>query len=239
MKPRSNRNALIGLAVGVVFALIAGYLLLIAPKRHEASRLAREIEDVRAQLDAAQAPAPKPAPGQAIRVADLFRLSRAMPDTADIPDVLLQLSQIAQETGITFKSVTPAPVQSGSSYQVLPIDLVFDGHFYDLADFLYRLRNLVGVHAGTLSATGRLFAVESISFNEGDVQFPAVQATIRVDAFVYGSGAVPSPLPAPSGAVAAPAAPVTTTTVPSETGPLPIPTIPTSTTSGTSLGGQP
>ena len=44
---------------------------------------------------------------QPIRVADLFKLSRAMPDRTDIPSVLLQLSEISAETGVSFQSITP------------------------------------------------------------------------------------------------------------------------------------
>src|SRR6185312_2488431 len=106
--------------------------------------------------------------------ADLFQLSRAMPDKPDLPDVLLQLSEIARETGVTFKSITPSAPVATVTYQQLPIDLVFEGHFYDLADFLYRVRNLVGVHEGQLDATGRLYAVDSVSLDEGQVKFPEV-----------------------------------------------------------------
>src|SRR5439155_14813627 len=126
--------------------------------------LGHEIAGVQNQIDTLRA-APHGPGAQPIRVADIFRLSRAMPDTADVPDVLLQLSQIAQDTGISFTSIAPSDLQPSGTYQLLPISLVFHGRFYDLADFLYRLRNLVGVHGGTLSATGRLFSVDSIVFD--------------------------------------------------------------------------
>src|SRR5207244_7514062 len=113
---------------------------------------------------------------------------RAMPDQPDVPELLLELSQIARQTGISFKSITPGQVQSMGSYQKLPIQLAFVGHFYDLADFLYRLRNLVGVHGGVLTATGRLFTVDSIAFNAGAVAFPQVQATVQMAAYYYGGG---------------------------------------------------
>src|SRR4029079_15228664 len=109
-------------------------------------------------------------------------------------------------------------------FQQIGIDLVFEGHFYDLSDFLYRLRNLVGVHRGVLDSTGRLFAVNSIAFDEGELQFPQVKATLTVSAYVYGDG-IPDPLPAgATGSVAAPATPSTSATdvavLPSTTTPL-------------------
>ena len=74
------------------------------------------------------------------------------------------------------------------SYSVLPISVTFNGNFYNLADFLYRLRSLVTVTAGRLDATGRLFEVDTLTFNESPLKFPQIQATLVIDAFVYGSG---------------------------------------------------
>jgi Pilus assembly protein, PilO len=195
------------LVVGLVLAVAVGWFVAIGPKRSEAARLSTEIADTQAQIDAAQGPT---APGAApIRVADLFELSRAMPDRVDIPNVLLQLSTIAGETGVSFESITPHdPVQLGD-YQQIGIDLVFEGRFYDLSDFLYRLRNLVGVHDGTLAATGRLFSVDSIAFDEGQLQFPQVKAGLTVSAYVFGDGTAEPIAPSVSGA--AQAAPTTTT----------------------------
>jgi type IV pilus assembly protein PilO len=174
---------------GVLLALVAGYVVLIAPARSESSRLGAEISSVQGQIDAVEATRHAGTGDAApIRVADLFRLSRAMPDQPDVPDVLLQISEIATETGITFKSITPAQPVVLNGYEQLPIDLVFEGHFYDLADFLYRVRNLVGVHEGELNAVGRLFAVDSVDFDEGTDAFPQVEAKLRVDAYVFGDG---------------------------------------------------
>ncbi len=137
-----------------------------------------------------------------IRTADLFKLTKAMPDNADMPDILLELSRVAHDTGIQFQSITPQAATLLSGYQVVPIDLIFQGSYYDLADFVYRLRNLVTVHDGRLAATGRLFSVDSIDFSEGQQKFPQILATLTVDAFVYGSasatGAAGTPaVPAP------------------------------------------
>ena len=199
--PAPAKFGLLGAAV--LFALIAGWFLVIGPKRSEAKKLTTQIGETRTQIAAAHAGSSQ-AQAPAIHVADLFTLSRAMPNRADIPDVLLQLSRVAAETGVTFQSITPHdPVQLGS-YQQIGIDLVFEGRFYDLSDFLYRLRNLVGVHEGVLSATGRLFSVDSVAFDEGDLKFPQVKATLTVSGYVFGDGTAP---PVPTGLAADGAAP--------------------------------
>jgi hypothetical protein len=226
--PTSAKALLVVAALAV--ALAVGWFVVIAPKRSEASKLARQIDDTRALIAAAQSGGSE-TQVQPIRVADLFQLSRAMPDRSDIPGVLLQLSEISAETGVNFQSITPHdPVQLGA-YQQVGIDLVFQGHFYDLSDFLYRLRNLVGVHNGVLAATGRLFSVDSIAFNEGELQFPQVKATLTVSAYVFGDGTLTI---APTVTGAAQAATVTTTAA-TEDDSRPIPAAPPGATAARAL----
>ncbi|HZO63173.1 MAG TPA: type 4a pilus biogenesis protein PilO [Gaiellaceae bacterium] len=199
----------LAVVAATLVAIVAGWFVLIAPKRSDVKDLQRQIDDTYAQIALAknvrQPSAPPP-----IRVADLFKLSRAMPNTADIPGVMLQLSRVAQDTGVKFESITPHDPVQYDGYQQVAVDLAFEGRFYDLSDFLYRLRNLVGVHEGVLNATGRLFSVDSIVFNQGQATFPQVKATLTVSAFVFGTG-VPAPVPsatAPAGSVV-PSAPAT------------------------------
>jgi Tfp pilus assembly protein PilO len=214
----------------------AAYRLLVSPERERADAISRQIDDVRGQIEEAQGGSSAPG-APSVRIADLFRLSRAMPDRPDIPNVLLQLSQIANETGITFQSITPHDPEPLSGYERIPIDLVFQGHFYDLSDFLYRLRSLVGVHDGRLNADGRLFAVQSVMFEEGDLKFPQVRAKLTVDAYQFddttAAPATSSPSSSPPSSLAAPAAPATPTPAesasaapPTDGGAQPVPAAP-------------
>jgi hypothetical protein len=102
---------------------------------------------------------------------------------------------------------------------VLPISVTFNGNFYNLADFLYRLRSLVTVHAGRLDATGRLFAVDTLTFNESPLKFPQIQASLVIDAFVYGAAAVPAAVPTTPTTTTTSSTTTTTTTTPAETAP--------------------
>jgi hypothetical protein len=216
--------AKLGVLVGaLVIVLVAGWFVVIAPKRSEATKLQGQIDDTQTQIVVRQHGGSQPEKqAPAIRVADLFELSRAMPNSADMPGILLQLSDVAAETGVSFESITPHdPVPLGS-YQQISIDLIFEGHFYDLSDFLYRLRNLVGVHDGVLDATGRLFSVDSILFDEGKLQFPHVKALLTVSAYIFGDGTA-APIP-PVAASAGDG--TTTTTTPASQDSQPIPAAP-------------
>jgi type IV pilus assembly protein PilO len=203
--------ALIGIILGAVLVVgLAGWFLLVRPQGSKLTDLKSEAADMQLKIDAynQQVAAARSAPK--IEVADVYRLAKAMPDRTDMPDLLLELSQLARDTGIRFDSISPQSSAVIGSYQVLPISVTFNGNFYNLADFLYRLRSLVTVHAGRLDATGRLFSVDTLTFNESPLKFPQIQASLTIDAFVYGAGA-----PAP--AVAPPATDTTATTTTTST----------------------
>jgi hypothetical protein len=177
-------GAIVGTAILVYAA--AGYFMVVSPKKAESARLDEEIAVASLELRDALAATAAQDDTQPIAVADIFRLSIAMPSTPDMPGILLELSRIADETGIRFKSITPQPALPIAAYQVVPIDVTFDGSFYALSDFLFRLRTLVTVRRGELHAAGRLFSVASVDFSESDRGFPLLGATLKLNAYVYG-----------------------------------------------------
>ena len=187
----SPRMRVVATSIGLVAVAVLGYLVLISPKRAEASQLAREIETVQADIVKARTAAARPR-ATTVGAAELFRLAKAMPDEPDMSGLLLELTRVASDTGIVFRSITPAPVVSADTYRMLPIALEFEGNFYGLVDFLFRLRNLVALRDGDFDASGRLFAVESLSFGAGKGGFPAIKANLQVNAFVYGTDAPPA-----------------------------------------------
>jgi Tfp pilus assembly protein PilO len=203
--PKPAAIAIVVVALLVVSA--AGYFLLVSPQRSKSAELKQEAQSVEAQIQALRSANRQATQVEPIRVADLFRVSKAMPDTDDMPGVVLELNRIARETGIRFESIAPGDAADAGGYQKRAIDLVFDGNFYELSDFLFRLRSLVRVRGGELEATGRLFTVSTLNFVESENSFPQIKATLSVSAYVYGTGVTAPATPAPGAQPAAPASP--------------------------------
>lgn len=201
MKRRIPQSAVIALiAFGFLLIAAGGYFLVLGPQRSKASDLNQQIADTNSAIDAARAMTVEAKKGAQIRVADLYRLTKAMPDQIDMAGIILELNQVAQDSGITFEQISPSTTATPiSGYLAIPITVEFQGNFYDLSDFLYRLRNLVDVRHGTLDATGRLFAIDEVDFAEAPPPpgFPQIRAHLVIDAFVYGTGTAPT-VPAPS-----------------------------------------
>jgi Tfp pilus assembly protein PilO len=209
------------IAPALLIAAVVGYLLLVKPKQDAAGRLGDEVAQLQAKVDAAQASRhadPEQAPQATIRAADVFRLTKAMPDREDMPGIMLELNAVASATGVEFRSISPAAPLPQSGYSAVPINLTFEGSYYDLTDFLFRLRNLVAVRDGKLHARGRLFTLDSVDLAEATAGFPQIQAALTLTAYVYST--------APPAGAAVP--PTGTTTAPTATTPA---------TDGTALGG--
>ncbi|HWB21727.1 MAG TPA: type 4a pilus biogenesis protein PilO, partial [Gaiellaceae bacterium] len=144
---------LLGLLIGA-----AGYFALVAPQKATSQRLDAQIQVAESR------PAVKPtsAPKQpAIHAADIFRLTKAMPDTDDVPGILDNLSQLAKSSSATIQSVAPAaivPLTNG--YGALPLNVVVSGPFPAVSSFLERVRRQVALgKSDTVHADGRLLVV--------------------------------------------------------------------------------
>ena len=220
MKTKLSQPVVIALiVVGFIIFAGGGYFTLIRPQHAKASELDQQIADTNSAIDAARALTLEAKKGAQIRVADLYRLTKAMPDQVDMAGILLQLNQVAEDSGITFDLINPSTTATPiSGYLAIPITVEFTGNFYDLSDFLYRLRNLVDVRRGSLDATGRLFAIDQIDFAEAPPPpgFPEIKAHLVIDAFVYGTGTAPT-VAAPTGTTGATGATGAAGATPTET----------------------
>ena len=195
--------------IGIAVLILAGvaYMVVIRPKRAEAGRLGEQIAELQTKVTAARL-ASRPQPDSAIKVADVFEVSKAMPDTNDMPGIILDLNSVAEASGIKFISIQPSAPTPKTGYSAIEISLSFEGNYFDLTDFLFRLRNLVTVRDGHLSSSGRLFTLDSLSMKEGKNGFPDISAGLTVSAYVYGTSDAPAPvLPAPTSTTEAPPPP--------------------------------
>jgi Tfp pilus assembly protein PilO len=171
----SDGKKIAAIAGALLLVVLIGYFALIAPKRSSAASLKKQTAAVQKQIDANRSTAFTQAL-PAVRSANIFGLAKAMPKQVEMPNVILQLSVLAAESGITFDQVTPAATGSPATagdlttlgttdpFAVQPIQVTFTGNFYNLVSFLQRVRNLVRVSNGKLLAAGRLFDVSDVEF---------------------------------------------------------------------------
>ena len=194
-------------AGALLIVTLVAYFVLIRPKRAEAGRLGDQIAKLETDISAAKLASRPTEADSKLKVADLFELAKAMPDRDDMPGIILELNSTAAAAGVRFKAIAPQAPVLQEGYRVIPISLTFEGNYYDLTDFLFRMRNLVSVDEGKLSASGRFFTLDTLDMHEADL--PQIEAALVVSAYVYDPNAhsttpLPVPVPTTTGTTTAP-----------------------------------
>jgi Tfp pilus assembly protein PilO len=210
---------LLAMIVGAGLLLAAGgWLLVVHPQQKKAADLHKQTAAVSQKIadELAQAARAKSAvTTPQIRVADVYKLAKAMPSLADMPDVVLELNQTARAAGVQLLSITPTiPVPGGTGYSTIGLSLSVNGDFYTVTDLVYRLRNLVYVRNGALEANGRLFSIGNVAITPGGKNGRQLSANIAVNTYMY-SPATLSTLPGAVPATTSTTTTATTTTTPS------------------------
>lgn len=201
------KKVAVGLIVGGDLLLLAlGWFMLISPQRATANSIVRATQAAQAQIHQAKLEPivpPKPAAVQqpVIKTANLYALAKAMPTTLDTPNLLLELNQVARESGVTISAISPGqgkPAAGAGGFATVPVTLTVAGNFYTLTDLVYRLRTLVSVRNGALATSGRLYSVNSLSLNpSGSGGGAALTGSLTVDAYIYGGAPLPAAPAAP------------------------------------------
>lgn len=176
-------------AVAVVAVLAGGYFMLISPKQAKAAQLQSAAADTQNKLTVALAAARQPAGGTTNDASDLFRLSKAMPDSADTAGAILDLVAAAKATGVTIDGLNepsdPTPATNGGTELTLAVIATLHGRYGQLTNFLGRIRRLVAVSNGTVDAHGRLFGVDSIGLVADPPNTSTLKATVNFEMYVY------------------------------------------------------
>ena len=127
-------------------------------------------------------------------------------------------------SGSTGSSAAPTTASAPPpGLETVPLNLEFEGNFFNLADFFHKLKRLVYVKGNNVAVSGRLVTIDSIKYSSDPDLFPQIKAELTATVFLSPqtqgttAGATPSgpgapsttPAAAPSGASSPPAATAT------------------------------
>jgi Tfp pilus assembly protein PilO len=192
-RPSTTLMAIGGLGAFALVVALAGFVIAVMPQLSKAGTLDDQIASAQLQLAGLHGgPAKKPD----IKAAELFQLSRAMPDQPDMPGLLLELSRLADTSSVELAGLQPgAAAQLTDGAMALPLQLTVQGSWTNVTKFLRNLRANVRTHAGRLTVAGRLFDVDSVQITPV-ASGPAsdIQAVLAVNAFQYSVAPPPPPV---------------------------------------------
>jgi hypothetical protein len=194
-------TALILSALAVVVIAAVGWFMVISPQRTKATDLDTQRAAVDAEWAADKILVSKPS--ETKTKATLAAAKRALPDDPQVSEILRQLAGFAAKSRTELDTITPSAVVPGTGAQTIPISLQFKGRYFGLQSLLSLMRTSAGSKGGKITATGRLYTVDTISFG-GAGDDGSLTATIKLNAFVYSPvPVIPTATPGTTSATAA------------------------------------
>ena len=177
--------------VGVVAVVIAvlWYFFLLSPEQKKVADLNSRYVSVentlqQTNLQIHQLELLKKTAPQA--EADLIKMHQLMPSEAAIPSFMVEMAQTAQASGLTWLSNTPGTATASVPFSVQPIQLDFDGGYFDAEDFLYRLENQVEHRNGQFLVTGRMFSVVSLALTKSATKdYPDLDIKVTINGYQW------------------------------------------------------
>ena len=185
----SRRASAVVVALLILLVAAAAWVGVVSPKQSDVTKLKGQVADAQTQLaTATQAAAIANKAAEAAAV-------KAMPADDDEPGILDQLQALGKRTGVLVAGVSPNT--SAVTPGTVGLTVVVDGKYFQIANFLNKLRGQVRVgKGGRVVASGRLFDVQGVSIAQGNTT-GQLAASLAVNASVY-SAAAPATTPAAS-----------------------------------------
>ena len=235
------RDRIVIIVVLCLASIVGSWLLVIQPKRSEASHLGDQVNAAQAKLNTARS---ELAADQAAKAAfasnyaTMVKLGSAVPTDDNVPSLIYQLQAAADRSQVDFRdlslvpgsSSTPVPATPAAATQVAtaalppgasvgpagfptePFTFTFRGNFFHLADFFGRVERFVVANNRGVSVSGRLMTLNAISLGPGPNGFPQITASISATTYL-----IPASQGLSAGATAAGPAATTAQTVSNST----------------------
>jgi len=179
----SARNRLFLTVGGLALALIALSLFVIVPQLTKLATLDDEIAQAQSEVEMQRTLLEQRQTMKdeaAATSAELIKLGTVMPNSPELPDLIIDLQDTAYASGVKLFAVVPqAPVlNEDSTYTIIALDLVVNGTWADTVDFLQRLQRLPrGIREVQFTAT-------TAPVDEtGSMPLYSQQTNVRIEAY--------------------------------------------------------
>ncbi|MFL5823361.1 MAG: type II secretion system protein GspM [Solirubrobacteraceae bacterium] len=119
----TGRDRTVLIVVGIVGVIAACWLLVISPKRDQASHLETQIQTVQTSLSSAQSELSQAEAARSTfrsSYATLVRLGEAVPTDDNVPSLIYQIQSAASSTGVDFRGLTLNPAGPGGPVAAAP-----------------------------------------------------------------------------------------------------------------------
>ena len=209
----TGRDRMVLIAVVVLVALGAAWMLGVSPERKQAGELGTQAAAAQTQLASAESEVSSARAAQsqyAAAYSALVGLGKAVPPTQEVPALIDQVAQASNQKSINFTSITATPGASShpssssataaAAFTQLPFSFGFEGSYFDLEHLFNQLTDFATLtKSGQLQVSGRLLTIQSVNLSVGGANAEAgkgkgqLTGSITATAYVMPASQAPAP----------------------------------------------
>lgn len=154
------------LAIIVMVGLVGGlWWFVVKPARADVSARTQEVQAlqdeagvIRDQISRLE----QSEGGEVAQSVEGFRLTKAVPDRAQVPGAIVQMQRIATNSNVLLSGIRTSSTTDYGGFRATELNVTVKGRFFDVDDFMFRLHRQVTVdEQDRPRVSGRLFAVKS------------------------------------------------------------------------------
>jgi type IV pilus assembly protein PilO len=93
-------------------------------------------------------------------------------------------TQTSTPAGGTAATGTDAAATPPAGLETVPLELAFEGNFFNLTDFFHRIKRFVTLANGNVLVSGRLLTVESVKWASDEAIFPHIRAELTATVYL-------------------------------------------------------
>jgi Tfp pilus assembly protein PilO len=173
----TGRDRIVVIAVAVLVVLGAAWVMVVSPKRSQASKLNAQITAAQTSLSEAEGKLASARTAQsqyATAYSSVVGLGKAVPPTEEVPSLIYQLAHASNQKNVQFASIVNSTTSTSSAsstvaaavtaaFTQLPFTFVFEGSFFDLEHLFRQLTDFTTTTStGDLQVSGRLLTIQSV-----------------------------------------------------------------------------
>jgi Tfp pilus assembly protein PilO len=186
---KGNQPVLVAVGLAVLAALVL--LVMVMPKGAALKKQQQALETAQqmGQQLTTQVAELRDAKQQAATVENELRnLRRAIPNSAALPGLITQVQHIADAAAVDFVQVSPGtPLTSSGNYSTVPTQIMTNGSYSAVTEFLYELENLP-----------RDVKVTSINVGAGPLGLPQLSLNLTAEVYTTDTSSGPGSQPGPT-----------------------------------------
>lgn len=114
--------------------------------------------------------------------AKIIKIGRKMPKDPDLPGLIVQIQNMANDSSVSVDALKPNEPQPASGYSKMDVSLSIKGTYAEISEFLFRIEN-----------SHRAMRVDNLSISPADN--PTLQASLTISTFVLGGGSSTRSIP--------------------------------------------